>query len=164
MRGERDTISFYADFFIWTPPRAAPPPQTTGLASASSENWLASSKSKSQLLLFFQIPKIHSASGNDVIHVLDLISYLGFLLWHLWLSHPPRARVNTCAQCVHLTNPCTKRKVLGLTKPKGKIYKTKSLHNYITLYSLMISAKLIWYLQSGILTLKYFSGSIFSSF
>ena len=29
------------------------------------------------------------------------ISYLGFLLWHLWLSHPPRASVN-CTQYVHL--------------------------------------------------------------
>ena len=34
--------------------------------------------------------------------------------------------------CLHLTNPCTKRKVLSLTKPKGKIYKTKSLGHYIT--------------------------------
>ena len=25
------------------------------------------------------------------------ISYLGFLFWHLWMTHPPRARVNTCA-------------------------------------------------------------------
>ena len=33
---------------------------------------------------------------------------------------------------LHLTNPCAKRKVLSLTKPKGKIYKTKSLRNYIT--------------------------------
>ena len=46
--------------------------------------------------------------------------------------------VNTCTQCVHLTNSCTKRKVLSLTKLKGKIYKTKndnikkSLRNYIT--------------------------------
>ena len=33
------------------------PPQTTGLASASSENRLASSKPESQLTAFFQIPK-----------------------------------------------------------------------------------------------------------
>ena len=33
---------------------------------------------------------------------------------------------------LHLTNPCAKRKVLSLTKPKGKIYETKSLGNYIT--------------------------------
>ena len=56
----------------------------------------------------------------------------GFLLWHLFLSHPPRSQVNTCTQCVHLTNPCTKRTVLSLTKPKGQIYKTKALRNYIT--------------------------------
>ena len=82
---------------------------------------------------FFRIPKILNASGHDVIHVFGLIFYLAFLLRHLWLSHPPRARVNNCAQCVHLTNPCTKRKVLSLTIPKGKILKTKSLHNYITI-------------------------------
>ena len=33
----------------------------------------------------------------------------------------------------HLTNPCAKRKVLSLTKPKGRIYKTKSLGHYITI-------------------------------
>ena len=35
---------------------------------------------------------------------------------------------------LHLTNPCAVRKVLGLTKLKGKIYKTKSLGNYITYF------------------------------
>ena len=30
------------------------------------------------------------------------ISYLGFLLWHLWLSHPQHTSMNTCAQCVYL--------------------------------------------------------------
>ena len=34
---------------------------------------------------------------------------------------------------LHLTNPCAKQMVLSLTKPKGKIYKTKSLGHYITL-------------------------------
>ena len=95
-------------------------------------NRLPSSGVESQLPAFFQIPQILSASSHHVIHAPTLISYLGFWLWHFWLSHPPRAHMNTCAQCVHLTNPCTKRKVLSLTKPKGKIYKTKSLHNYIT--------------------------------
>ena len=33
---------------------------------------------------------------------------------------------------LHLTNPCDKLKVLSLTKPKGKIHKTKSLRHYIT--------------------------------
>ena len=60
------------------------------------------------------------------------ISYLGFLFWHLWTTHPPRVRVNTCAHvCTWLTHALS-RKVLILTKPKDKIYKTKSLRNYIT--------------------------------
>ena len=42
------------------------------------------------------------------------------------VTSTPRACVNTCTQCVHLTNPCTKQKVLSLTKLKGKIYKTKN--------------------------------------
>ena len=102
-----------------------------------TKNWLPSSRLESQLsrsefksqltvffffLFYFSNSKILSASGQDVIHVPDFISYLGFLLWHLWLSYPPRARLNTCTQCVHLTNPCAKRMVLSLTKPKGKIY------------------------------------------
>ena len=55
-----------------------------------------------------------------------------FLFWHLWMTHPP-ARARKPELMLHLTNPCTKRKVLIITKPKGKIYKTRSLHNYITL-------------------------------
>ena len=43
----------------------------------------------------------------------------------------PHAREHL-RSCLQLTNPCAKRKVLSLTKPKGKIYKTKSLGHYIT--------------------------------
>ena len=42
------------------------------------------------------------ASGHDVIHIPCPIIYLGFLLWHLRLSHPPCTSVSTCAQCVPL--------------------------------------------------------------
>ena len=67
---------------------------------------------------------------HDVIHIPK--SYLGFLFWHLWMTHPPRARVKTCAQvCTYLTHALS-RKIFSLTKPKGKIYKTKSLGHYIT--------------------------------
>ena len=68
-----------------------------------------SSNLNSLFFFKFQNPQ-PIASGHDVIHVPGLISYLEFLLWHLWLSHPPSARVNTCIQCVHLTNPCPKPK------------------------------------------------------
>ena len=113
------------------------------------QNKFVPSKSETQLTALFQIPQILSASGHDVIHVPGPIAYLGILFWHLWLSHPPRTRVNTCAQCVHLSNPCTKRKVLSLTKPKGKIYKTKNYNIkkippqlYYTAYSYQIIS--IW--------------------
>ena len=43
------------------------------------------------------------------------------------------ACASTPALMLHQTNPCAKRKVLSLTKSKGKMYKTKSLGNYITL-------------------------------
>ena len=110
------------------------------LPSSRLESQLTRSEFKSQLTVFFSNSKIPCAFGHDIIHVPGNISYLDFLLWHLWLSHPPRARVNTCTQCVHLTNPFTNRKVLSLTKQKDKIYKTKndnikkSLCNYITLW------------------------------
>ena len=57
-------------------------------------------------------------------------SYLGFLFWHLWMTHPLRTCVNTSVNVA--PNPCAWRKVLSLTKPKGKIYKTKSVCHYIT--------------------------------
>ena len=102
---------------------------------------------------FFQIPQILSSSWHDVIHVPGPIYSLGFLLWHRWLSHPPRARVNTCAQCVHLTNPCTKWNVLSLTKPKGKIYKTKSFGNYITMVHYLVGLYNLYENRSVLMTL-----------
>ena len=72
----------------------------TGLASPSVKSPLASSSVKSQLCFFQKSPKFplprfrawrHSHPGP----------FFGFLLWHLWLSHPPCASVN-CTQCVHL--------------------------------------------------------------
>ena len=125
-RGERDTI-----FTMLTVPsdptrRGAPPrPNWTNLGS--NLNSLFFSKS-SRILAhrFWEWRHSHSS----------LISYLGVLLWHLWLSHPPRVRVNTCVNVY--TDPCTKSKVLSLTKPNDKIYKTKNdnikkkSRNYIT--------------------------------
>ena len=94
-----------------------------GSHQGETKNRLPSSRFVSQLS-FFQIPKSSALPGMTSF-TSPVIFYLGFLLWHLWLSYLPHACVNTCTQCVHLTNPCTKRKVLSLTKPKGKIYKTK---------------------------------------
>ena len=53
--------------------------------------------------------------------------YFDISEWHIL-----PARAWTPALMLHLTNTCAKRKVLSLTKPKGKMYKTKSLGHYIT--------------------------------
>ena len=122
---ERDTQSFYTDCFDICPkPRAVPHLQTTGLGGPRKSNYPFGRRNSTNC--FFSIPNILSTSGHDVNHAHGPVSYLGFLLWHLWLLHPPSTRVNTCTQLTHeLTNPCTKRKVLSLTKPKGKIYKSE---------------------------------------
>ena len=92
------------------PTTCGTPPQTTGLASASSENWLALSNPKSQLTVFFSNSKILCPSllGMTTFTSPVLFLYLGFLLWHLWLSHPPCAREYLHSMCA--PNPCTKPK------------------------------------------------------
>ena len=93
---ERQTHLLTRLTFPSDPTTCGTPPQTTGLASASSENQLASSESKSQLTdFFFKFPNpqpIPSRPGGG-------ISYLGFLLWYLWLSHSPRAWTPALTVC-----------------------------------------------------------------
>ena len=55
-----------------------------------------------------------------------------FILTSVNDTSSPRAHQHLRSS-LHLNNPCTKRKVLSLTKPKGRIYKTKSPGHYITL-------------------------------
>ena len=73
---------------------------------------------KSQLMSFSKSPNSQPiASGHDVIHT-PVFFYLGFLLWHLWLSYPLRTSVN-CTQCVCT---CTKSRIVqSPTKPNDKI-------------------------------------------
>ena len=129
---ERETQFFYADcFYICPKPHAAPHLQTAGLASAGPESQPFCSDAGTQLC-FSQIPQILSTSEHDVIHLprsyfLSGNFYFDICEWHILPLH-----AWTPALMLHLTNPCTKRKVLILTKPKGKIYKTRSLRNYIT--------------------------------
>ena len=89
--------------FVW-PLRALKVDRSRSVSS-SQLNWLFSNPPKSSA---------HASGAWRHSHPL----VLGVLFWHLWTTHPPRARVN--------------RKFLSLTKPKGKIYKTKSLGHYIT--------------------------------
>ena len=99
---ERETKFLSMLTFPSEPQHVRPPPQTTGLASASSENRLPSSNVESQLQLTQPTCGVRSAQR-------------------------PLASPRSESQLTHaLTNPCTKRKVLSLTKPKGKLYKTKN--------------------------------------
>ena len=132
--GERDTI-----FLCWlllhrqlsTQPTRGVRSAQIRLASRWSESQLSRSEAGTQLTAFSQI-SAHASGAWRHPHPLFQIPiwdfYFDIYEWHILSAH-----VWTPALMLHLTNPCTKRKVLSLTKPKGKIYKTKSLHHYITL-------------------------------
>ena len=136
---ERDTI-----FLCWLllhrqlstqPTRGACGAQSR-LASPRSESQPSRWDAGTQLTDFYQIPK------SSVLPVItSFTSLVSIPFWDFYFDISERhilfARVWTPALMLHLTNPCTKRKVFSLTKPKGKIYKTKSLRNYITSYALL---------------------------
>ena len=94
------------------PNHVSPPPQTTGLASASLRKSTYFVQSQiSNNCFFFQIPKSSALLGMTSFTSPVLLSiWVFYCFYHLWLSHPPRTHVNTWTQCVHLTNPCTKPK------------------------------------------------------
>ena len=119
----KEAQSFFADFSICTPTYHVRPRKSTVFFRARN----------SIQLTFFKISQILHARFRCMMSFTspDQPFYLGFLFWHLWTTHPPRVCVNTCAQvCTKLTHALS-WKVLSLTKPKGRIYKTKSLGHYI---------------------------------
>ena len=126
--GERHNLSMLTAFTS-----SAVNPTNARCPEPRSESRLTRSAAGTQLTPFSQIPKssAHASGTWRHSHHLVLIPICDFYFdiseWHI-LS----ARAWTPALMLHLTNPCAKRKVLSLTKPKGKIYKTKSLGNYIT--------------------------------
>ena len=85
------------------------------------------------LLLYLKSPKSSAYASCAWHHSHPLVSFpiWGFILKSMDDTSTPRMCEHLCS-CLHLTN----RKVLILAKPKSKIYKTKSLCNYITLVSL----------------------------
>ena len=101
--------------------------------------WLVSVQISTNCLFFPKYPRIpaHRFRARRHSHP-QFISYPGFLLWHLWLSHPPRTSVNTGTQCVHLTNLNDK------IKPTKNDNIKKSFRNYITLLEGWLSYQL-WY-------------------
>ena len=131
---ERDTI-----FLCWlllhrqlsTQPTRGACRAPSHLASPRSECRLSHSEAGTQVTAFSQI-SAHASSVWCHPHPLVLIPIWDFYFdiseWHILPTH-----TWTPMLMLHLTNPCTKWKVLSLTKLKGKVYKTKSLGNYITL-------------------------------
>ena len=127
--GERDTI-----FLCWLPlHRQLSTQPTRGARSAqsrlawpSSKSQLSSSEAGTQLTAFSQISADASGAWRHS-HLLVPFPIWGFILTSVNDASSPNAREHLCS-CLHLT----KRKVLILTKPKGKRYKPKSLGNYIT--------------------------------
>ena len=89
----REIPSFNAVFSISPKPRGHPPQGHWPFRQAS-ESQSSSSEPGTQLTFLKSQPTL---PVRDVTHIPGHIVYLGFLLWHLWLTRPLRVRVNTCA-------------------------------------------------------------------
>ena len=135
--GESDTL-----FLCWLllhrqlstqPTRGARSAQIR-LVLPSSESQPSSSEARTQLSAFSQISAHASGAWrhpNTPVPIPIWHFYFDISEWHILSAH-----AWTPALMLHLINPCAKRKVLSVTKPKGKIYKTKSLGNYIIIWFL----------------------------
>ena len=101
--------------------------QTTGLASASSENWLASSIPKSQLSVFFfsKSPKSSALPGMT-----SFLSPVPFLIWGFYCDisdcriHPARAWTPALGVCTQLTHAPSER-LSALLNRKARYTKGK---------------------------------------
>ena len=99
--GERDTI-----FLCWLllhrhlstqPTRGARSAQSC-LASPRSESQLSRSEAGTQLPDFLRSQNPQpTLPVHDLIHISWSYFQSGVLFWHLWMTHPPRARMNICA-------------------------------------------------------------------
>ena len=117
-----------------SPTRVAPATWPLAWLRRANKSQPPSSEPRTQVTDFLQNPQNppHALPVHDVIHISGHI----LSLWDFYFDISERyilpARVNNCAQvCTKLTHVLN-RKVLRLTKPKGKIYKMKSLGYYIT--------------------------------
>ena len=140
MRRERETQSFYADCFYICSKR------TCGTPSASY--WSGLGGSRKSTFPFGRRNSTHCFFSNPSPCFRCVTSFtppgLNSYLWiYFDISewHILSARAWTSALMLYLTNPCAERKVLILTKPKDKIYKTKFPRNYITLVRINFSIR-----------------------
>ena len=117
---KREAQFFYDDFSICPPPRAAP-------AARPRQAWKVN-----RLLRTLKLDS--DFFSNLIILRARFRCMTSFtsppLILSIWDFYFDISELG--ALMLHLTNPCAERKVLSLTKPKGKIYKTKSLRNNIT--------------------------------
>ena len=117
----REAQSFSPDFYTCPKPRATP----------AARPWRAPKVNSLLRTLKFDSTDFFSNPQNpprtlpvhDVIHIPRSYFLSGVsIVTSLNDTSAPHAREHL-RSCLHLTNPCAKRKVLSLTKPKGKIYK-----------------------------------------
>ena len=143
---ERETQSFYVDCFyiISSQPNQHAAPAVHKFVWPRPALNVDSFVRRQELnsLTFSQIPKSTANTSSAWRHSHPLVSisiwdfYFDISEWHILSVH-----AWTSALMLHLTNPCAKQKVLILTKPNGKIYKTKSLGNYITNVQIILNIK-----------------------
>ena len=125
---ERETQFLSMLTFPSDPTTCGTPPQITGLGSTSSEKQLPSSSVESLLPVFFSNSKILCPSLPGLT---SFTSPVLFSIWGFYCDicdchiHPTRVWTPALNVCTKLTYALS-RKVLSLTKPKGKIYKTKN--------------------------------------
>ena len=131
---ERETQSFYADCFYIV--SSQPNQRAAPVAHKFVWSWRKSTlffRSRNSTHCFFSSPPNPQPTlpVRDITH----IPWSPIPIWDFYFDisewHILSKRAWTPALMLHLTNPCTKRKVLSLSKLKGKIYKTKSLSNYV---------------------------------
>ena len=100
---ERETQSFYADCFYivrFQPNQPAAPVAHKVAWPRPALNLDSRSEAGTRLSGFLKSQN-RQPTGMTPFTSPCPISYLGLLLWHMWMTHSPRARVTTCV------NACT---------------------------------------------------------
>ena len=130
---ERETQSFYADCFyiISSQPNQRAVPVAHKFVwprpALNLDSLVRRQEHNSLLFLKSQNPQL-TLPVRDVTNI-PWSQFLSGIFILTSLNDTSSLRAWTPALMLHLTNPCAKRKVLSLTKPRSKIYKTKSLRN-----------------------------------
>ena len=129
---ERETQSFYADCFYIVSSQ----PNQRAAHVAHKVGWPRPGLDVDSLIRRQELNSVLFLKSQPTLPVHDFThipwsQFLPGIFILTSLNDTSSSRVWTPALMLHLTNPWAKRKVLSLTKPKGKIYKTKFLRNYI---------------------------------